>query len=108
MGLPYLSSMYKNFSHLQVDKLLANRLRLAILASVSHSDEVDFTSLRQAVKTTDGNLSVQLGLLQDAGWIIVKKLAEGNRPQTIVALTNKGRTAIDAYRNLIDGWFAND
>jgi len=100
--------MYKNFSHLQVDKLLSNRLRLAILASVSHSDEVDFTSLRQAVKTTDGNLSVQLGLLQDAGWIIVKKLAEGSRPQTIVALTNKGRTALDAYRNLIDGWFASD
>jgi DNA-binding HxlR family transcriptional regulator len=100
--------MYKNFSHLQVDKLLSNRLRLAILASVSHSDEVDFTSLRQAVKATDGNLSVQLGLLQDAGWILVKKLSEGSRPQTMVALTNKGRTAIDAYRNLIDGWFAND
>ncbi len=100
--------MYKNFSHLQVDKLLSNRLRLAILASVSHSDEVDFTSLRRSVKTTDGNLSIQLGLLQEAGWIVVKKLAEGSRPLTMIALTNKGRTALDAYRTLIDEWFAND
>lgn len=100
--------MYKNFSHLQVDKLLANRLRLAILASVSHSDEVDFTSLRHAVKTTDGNLSVQLGLLQNAGWIIVNKVADGSRPLTMIALTNKGRTALDTYRALIDEWFAND
>lgn len=100
--------MYKNFSHLQIDKLLSNRLRLAILASVSHSDEVDFTSLRRSVKTTDGNLSIQLGLLQDAGWIVVKKLAEGSRPLTMVALTNKGRTALDAYRTLIDEWFEND
>lgn len=100
--------MYKNFSHLQIDKLLSNRLRLAILASVSHSDEVDFTSLRRSVKTTDGNLSIQLGLLQDAGWIVVKKLAEGSRPLTMVALTNKGRTALDAYRSLIDEWFEND
>lgn len=100
--------MYKNFSHLQVDKLMANRLRLAILASVSHSDEVDFTSLRRAVKTTDGNLSIQLGLLQEAGWIVVKKIADGSRPQTMVALTNKGRSALNAYRTLIDGWFEND
>ncbi len=100
--------MYKNFSHLQIDKLLSNRLRLAILASVSHSDEVDFTSLRRSVKTTDGNLSIQLGLLQEAGWIVVKKLAEGSRPLTMIALTNKGRTVLDAYRGLIDEWFAND
>jgi DNA-binding HxlR family transcriptional regulator len=100
--------MYKNFSHQQIDKLLTNRLRLAIMASVSHSDEVDFTSLRRAVKTTDGNLSIQLGLLQDAGWIIVNKLADGNRPQTLVALTNKGRSALDTYRSLIQEWFEND
>lgn len=100
--------MYKNFSHLQVDKLLSNRLRLAILASVSHSDEVDFTSLRRSVKTTDGNLSIQLGLLEEAGWIVVNKTAEGSRPLTMVALTNKGRTALDAYRTLINQWLEND
>ncbi len=100
--------MYKNFSHTQVDKLLTNRLRLAILASVSHSDEVDFTSLRQSVKTTDGNLSIQIGLLQEAGWIVVNKIADGVRPQTNIALTNKGKLALDSYRTLVESWLGND
>ena len=46
-----------------------------------------------------------LKILQDAGWIIVNKLVEGTRPQTLVALTNKGLTALDTYRSLIDEWF---
>lgn len=97
--------MYKNFSYRQIDKLLASPLRLAILASVAHSDEVDFTSLKQAVRTTDGNLSIQLGKLSDAGWIVVNRTSDGVRPQTQIALTNSGKVTLDAYRMLIDQWF---
>jgi DNA-binding HxlR family transcriptional regulator len=100
--------MYTNFSHKRVDKLLSNRLRLAIMASVSHSDEVDFTSLKRSVKTTDGNLSIQLNHLSEAGWIVVNRVTTGPRPMTMVALTNKGKLALDEYRTLIDIWCATD
>lgn len=99
-----MNSKYKSFNHKQLDSLIHNRLRLAILSAVGHSDEVDFMSLKYAVKTTDGNLSIQIKKLEDAGYITVNKSKQGGRIQTNVALTNKGYTALQSYKNMIDNW----
>lgn len=97
-------SKYKNFNHKKIDPLIHNRLRLAVLSAVGHSDEVDFMSLKNAVKTTDGNLSIQLRKLEEAGFLTVNKSRQRNRLQTNVALTNKGYTALQAYKQLITTW----
>lgn len=99
--------MYKDFAHSRIDKRLATPLRLAIMASVAHSDEVDFMSLKQAVGTTDGNLSIQLRTLEEAGWIILNRTMDGNRPLTVVALTNNGKLALDAYFHLMREWIGS-
>lgn len=96
--------MYNNFAHTRIDKRLSTPLRLAIMASVAHSDEVDFMSLKQAVGTTDGNLSIQLRTLEEAGWLILNRITEGNRPLTVIALTNKGKLALDAHFALMREW----
>lgn len=102
---PLLDTKYLDLDHKLVDKLLANRLRLAIMAALHHSDETDFTSLRNAVKATDGNLSVQLRHLREAGFIIVNKTTADGREQTYMALSDKGRMALIAWKRLMKAWF---
>lgn len=84
---------------------MQNRLRLAILAALAHSEEVDFTSLRNTVKTKDGNLSPQLKLLEEAGFVSMSKTFVNRRPQTNIALTTLGRHALLAFKKTIDDWF---
>lgn len=96
---------YLNLDHKLVDKLLTNRLRLAILAALYHSDETDFASLKNAVKATDGNLSVQLRHLREAGFILVNKISTGTREQTYMALSDKGRMALLTWKRLMQVWF---
>jgi DNA-binding HxlR family transcriptional regulator len=100
-----MPAAYRNFDHRLVNKLVQNRLRMAILASVAHSDEVEFTSLKNSVRTTDGNLSIQLKNLTDGGLITIRKFIAGNRPQTTVALTEKGRVELEKFRALINDWY---
>jgi len=97
--------MYKNFNYTNLDKVIHNRLRLAILGALANSDEVDFVSLKNAVNTTDGNLSVQLKNMEKHGYIATNKIMDHKRPQTHVALTNQGRRALMQYKRVLDSWF---
>lgn len=99
-----MASSYPNFNHKEPDKILSNRVRLAILAALNLSDEVDFVSLKNAIHTTDGNLSIQLMNLEDAGYITSRREIFKNRYQTNIAITNEGRRALLQYRDLINRW----
>jgi DNA-binding transcriptional ArsR family regulator len=99
-----MNATYKNFDHKLVDKIYSNRLRLAIMSALLHSDEVDFTSLKQAVRATDGNLSIQIGLLREAGLILVNRTRVGNRDQTYLALSDKGRMSLLNLKRLLGSW----
>lgn len=99
------SGTYHNFSHTRVPKILQNGLRMAVLAAVNRSEEVDFTSLKNAVKATDGNLSRQLKILEEAGLITANKIFVNKRPQTNLAITNKGRNMIHGLVALVKDWY---
>jgi DNA-binding PadR family transcriptional regulator len=53
--------------------------------------------VRTAIKTTDGNASIHLRKLEDAGYVAVKKRFVARRPQTLYSLTDRGRQALLAY-----------
>jgi DNA-binding PadR family transcriptional regulator len=74
------------------------------MSAILHSDEVDFMSLKQAVNATDGNLSIQLKLLQDDGLIHSNKTKVGNREQSYMALSDKGRMLLLNYKRLLESW----
>lgn len=99
-----MSSGFKNFDHKQVDPLIDNRVRLAILAAVAQSEEVDFMSLKHAVNTSDGNLSIQLRKLEEADFLAIRRSMQQSRQQTNMALTNKGYNALNAYKALMRDW----
>ena len=86
-----------DFDHAAIDGLLHSRVRLAIVAFLAGAKTADFAAVRNAIKTSDGNASVHLRKLEDAGYIAVEKRFVARKPQTLYALTASGREALLGY-----------
>ena len=86
-----------DFNYQQLDDLIHSRIRLAIMAVLISVGEAEFTFLRNETKTTDGNLSVNLRKLEDAGYISVKKSFVDRKPRSTYQLTKRGHRAFKAY-----------
>jgi DNA-binding transcriptional ArsR family regulator len=86
-----------DFDHGAIDELLQSRVRLAIVAFLASAGKADFSLLRDAIKTTDGNASVHLRKLEDAGYVAMEKRFTNRKPQTRYALTERGRRALLDY-----------
>ncbi len=87
------------FDHKQLDDVIHGRLRLAIMAYLSSVASTDFSTLKKETGATDGNLSVHLRKLEDAGYIAVTKSFVGRKPKTSLKLSKDGRTAWITYLN---------
>jgi DNA-binding transcriptional ArsR family regulator len=77
-----------------LDKLIHEPARLAILTALSACESADFTALRRLTGLSDGNLSVQLSKLEEAGLVEIQKLFAGKKPNTRINITKKGNTTI--------------
>jgi DNA-binding MarR family transcriptional regulator len=80
-----------------LDRIIHERLRLAIVSALSVSPVLTFAELKRVLATTDGNLSVHSRKLEDAGYIAVEKKFEGRVPRTEYRLTASGRAALERY-----------
>ena len=81
----------------QIDDVIHGRVRLAVMAYLSGAGEAEFGELREKTGVTDGNLSVHLRKLEEAGYVAIDKRFEGKRPVTRATLTGAGRDAWIAY-----------
>ncbi len=80
-----------------LDRIIHERLRLAIVSALSVNSILTFAELKKLLETTDGNLSVHSRKLEDAGYIAVEKKFEGRVPRTEYSLTTTGRAALERY-----------
>jgi DNA-binding MarR family transcriptional regulator len=71
-----------------------HRFRLGILAILDEATECTFTSIRDQLGLTDGNLSRHIRVLDEAGMVAVRKGYEGRRPCTWLRLTPHGHAAL--------------
>lgn len=85
-----------------LDRLIHEPARLAILSALSSVKSADFTFLQRLTGLTMGNLSSHLSRLEEAGLIEVEKQFIDKRPNTLVALTPKGKEAIENHWKLLD------
>ena len=83
---------------LQFDELILSKTRLGIISALIGGDKLEFSYLRNLLELSDGNLSVQIRKLEEAGYIKVKKVFLGRKPKTFCRITAKGQRAI---KNLI-------
>ena len=85
----------------QIDEVIHGRLRLGVMAYLSGAQSADFTELKTRLQATDGNLSVHLRKLEEAGYVSIDKSFSGRKPLTRISLTEAGRTAFVAYLDAI-------
>jgi len=86
-----------DFDHSAIDEILHSRVRLAVVAFLAGAKTADFATVRDATKTTDGNASIHLRKLEDAGYVAMQKRFVGRKPQTLYSLTERGRKALLDY-----------
>jgi DNA-binding MarR family transcriptional regulator len=90
-----------------IDEVIHGRVRLGVMAYLSGAEEADFNELKARLQATDGNLSVHLRKLEEAGYVAIHKSFVGRKPLTRVELTAPGRKAygryLDALGKLVGG-----
>lgn len=87
---------------LNLDRVIHEKGRLAIMSMLAASPELSFTELRDTLGMTDGNLTTHIRTLQEAGYVSVAKTYQNNRPLTTCSLTAKGRKAFAEHINLLE------
>ncbi len=81
----------------KIDELVHGRVRLGIMALLASAEVADFNTMRDELRTTDGNLSVHLRKLEDGGYIKLEKTFVQRRPLTRARLTKAGKAALARY-----------
>ena len=87
---------------LKLDRVIHEKGRMAIMSLLAANRELSFTELREALAMTDGNLSVHLRTLQEAGYVGLTKSFQNRKPLTTCSLTAVGRKAFSEYIDLLD------
>jgi DNA-binding MarR family transcriptional regulator len=87
---------------LKLDRVIHEKGRMAIMSLLAANTELSFTEMKQTLGMTDGNLSVHLRTLQEAGYIAISKTFQDRRPLTTCSLTAAGRKAFAAYIDLLE------
>lgn len=98
--------MGAEFDASRIDETIHGRLRLGIMAFLSAVSSATFGEIKQKTGASDGNLSVHLRKLEDAGYVSVDKSFVDRKPQTRAALTPEGRQAWLAYLDQLRGLIA--
>jgi DNA-binding HxlR family transcriptional regulator len=82
-----------------LDRLIHERTRLAIISALAVNSSLAFNELKQLVRATDGNLSVHARKLEEAGYLTCTKSFAGRLPKTEYRLSAAGRRALEKYLN---------
>ena len=80
-----------------LNRVVHEPARLAILTVLASCESADFTFLESATGLTKGNLSVQLTRLEEASLISIEKTINKNRTITTAHIVAEGRYQLRRY-----------
>jgi len=89
----------------ELDPILHNELRLKVMVVLDSLDDADFVYLKEITKSTAGNLSVQIGRLEEVGYIKVSRSGEGRGSHTVCRITSDGSRALWEYQKALMSFF---
>lgn len=88
-----------------LNKAFENRIRLGIMSVLMVNDKIEFSSLKEMLDITDGNLASHISALEKLEYIEVQKQFIGKKPNTTYKVTRLGKKAfnehLDALENLL-------
>ncbi len=82
-----------------IDPVIHERVRLAIVSALAVAPEMSFNELKSTLGLSDGNLSAHATNLQQAGYIKIEKTFKGRRPHTTMRLSPLG---LEAFRRYVE------
>jgi DNA-binding MarR family transcriptional regulator len=85
----------------KLDDVIHGRVRLGVMAYLAEAEVADFTELKTLLDVTQGNLSVHLRKLEEAGYVSIDKSFLDRKPLTRLRMTESGRAAFAAYLEAI-------
>jgi DNA-binding MarR family transcriptional regulator len=86
----------------RLNKAFDHRIRLGIMSVLLMNDWVDFSTLRDTLDVTDGNLASHISALEKEAYIEVRKMFVGKKPQTSYRVTQLGRQAFKAHLDALE------
>jgi DNA-binding HxlR family transcriptional regulator len=85
-----------------IDEVIHQKVRLGVMSALIASGECDFRFLRDTLSVTDGNLSIHIAKLDEAGYIVTRKEFVGRKPHTSYTATDEGRAAFQGYLSALE------
>ena len=73
--------------------MLLSQVRLGIVSVLVSRASATFTDLKTLLELTQGNLTIHLQKLEEAGYVAIEKSFVDRKPRTTCKITSKGRKA---------------
>lgn len=91
-----------NVSFDDLHKAFESRVRLGIMSALAVNDTLDFTSLKEFLDVTDGNLATHIKKLEAEEFVEVRKSFIENKPNTKYSMTKKGKKAFEDHLAVLE------
>ena len=85
-----------------LDETIHQKVRLGIMSALMARGDADFRFLKQTLGVTDGNLSIHLSKLEEAGYVSSAKEFVRKKPHTTYAPTDAGKAAFHTYLGALE------
>ena len=72
------------------------------MSALAVNDSLDFTSLKEFLDVTDGNLATHIKKLEQEGFVEVEKSFIDNKPNTSYSMTTEGKKAFDEHLKVLE------
>ncbi|HZW38079.1 MAG TPA: transcriptional regulator [Ignavibacteriaceae bacterium] len=85
-----------------LNKAFESRVRLGIMSALAVNSVLDFTSLKEYLDVTDGNLATHIKALEKEKYIAVEKSFIDRKPNTKYFITRDGKKAFDEHLKVLE------
>ena len=85
-----------------INKAFDHRIRLGIMSVLMVNDWMEFTTLKELLDVTDGNLASHVKALEQEEFIVVTKQFIGKKPNTRYAASAAGKLAFKQHLNALE------
>ncbi len=85
-----------------INKVFDHRVRLGIMSALVVNESIDFSTLKELLGVTDGNLASHLKSLEKAAYITIEKQFIGRKPNTKYSITKLGKLEFTKHINALE------
>lgn len=91
-----------------INKVFDHRVRLGIMSALMVNETVDFSTLKEILGVTDGNLASHIKGLEKVNYIKVEKQFIGKKPNTTYSVSQLGKLEFQKHINALEKLINNN